>query len=299
MTSSDAPRPSATAQSKDPRKPQVARARFMPGSDTLVCRARTTRILPANPAETEVLQCNTREKFLDHQTSKPRFQLIVGMKSHRQSDIYAREGVELDRSTLADWVGGTSQLFEPLVETLRRHVMGAQKLHADDAPVPVSAPGNGKTKIGRLWTYVRDDRPARDQTPPPDMVRLHAGSQGGTPTGTREQVQGHVSSRCLDAYAGFEKTYERGRNQEATCWPTCAPSRQNPLTFQSVPRSSATVSDMDTEHSKFKHAWRYRGQILSRWVTPWVASSTTKATCHGAPVAQLRYGLDPAGAGIG
>ena len=94
--------------------------------------------------------------------------------------------MELDRSTLADWVGGTSQLFEPLVETLRRHVMGAQKLHADDAPVPVSAPGNGKTKIGRLWTYVRDDRPARDQTPPPDMVRLHAGSQG-------EHPQAHVS----------------------------------------------------------------------------------------------------------
>jgi len=144
----------------------------------------------------------------------------------------------------------------------------------------------------RRPTGKRSDSTARYGSPTRWIAR-------GTPTGTREQVQGHVSSRCLDAYAGFEKTYERGRNQEATCWPTCAPSRQNPLTFQSVPRSSATVSDMDTEHSKFKHAWRYRGQILSRWVTPWVASSTTKATCHGAPVAQLRYGLDPAGAGIG
>ena len=59
---------------------------------------------------------------------------------YRQSEIYAREGVELDRSTLADWVGGTSRLFEPLVEALRRHVMSAQKLHADDTPVPVLAP---------------------------------------------------------------------------------------------------------------------------------------------------------------
>ncbi len=67
---------------------------------------------------------------------------------YRQSEIYAREGVELDRSTMADWVGGTSALLEPLVEELRRHVMSATKLHADDAPVPVLAPSNGKTKPG-------------------------------------------------------------------------------------------------------------------------------------------------------
>src|SRR6202047_472066 len=84
---------------------------------------------------------------------------------YRQSEIYAREGVDLERSTLADWVGGTSALLAPLVEALRRHVLSANKLHADDTPVPVLAPGNGKTKTGRLWTYVRDDRPAGDQTP--------------------------------------------------------------------------------------------------------------------------------------
>jgi transposase len=67
---------------------------------------------------------------------------------YRQSEIYAREGVELERSTLADWVGGTSALLAPLVEALRRHVMSATKLHADDTPVPVLAPGNGKTKPG-------------------------------------------------------------------------------------------------------------------------------------------------------
>jgi transposase len=85
---------------------------------------------------------------------------------YRQSEIYAREGVELERSTLADWVGGTSRLLAPLVEALRRHAMSAHKLHADDTPVPVLAPGNGKTKTGRLWTYVRDDRPAGEETPP-------------------------------------------------------------------------------------------------------------------------------------
>jgi transposase len=69
---------------------------------------------------------------------------------YRQSEIYARVGVELERSTLADWVGGASRLLAPLVEALRRYVMAAEKLHADDTPVP--APGTGKTKTGRLWT---------------------------------------------------------------------------------------------------------------------------------------------------
>src|SRR5215813_8374769 len=73
---------------------------------------------------------------------------------YRQSEIYEREGVELDRSTLAEWVGGSSRLLAPLLEALRRHVMAANKLHADDTPVPVLAPGMGKTKTGRLWTYV-------------------------------------------------------------------------------------------------------------------------------------------------
>jgi len=85
---------------------------------------------------------------------------------YRQSEIYAREGVDLDRSTLADWVGAASYLLSPLVDQLRKHVLAASKIHADDTPVPVLAPGTGKTKTGRLWTYVRDDRPAGSDVPP-------------------------------------------------------------------------------------------------------------------------------------
>ena len=80
---------------------------------------------------------------------------------YRQSGIYAREGVELERSTLAGWVGQCNMLLRPLVAALQKHVLSGEKLHADDTPVPVLAPGEGKTKTGRLWTYVRDDRPAR------------------------------------------------------------------------------------------------------------------------------------------
>jgi transposase len=134
---------------------------------------------------------------------------------YRQSEIYAREGVELDRSTLADWVGGTSQLFEPLVEALRRHVMAAEKLHADDTPVPVLAPGNGKTKTGRLWTYVRDDRPAGDQTPPAVWFAYTPDRKGEHPQAHLSKFQGTLQA---DAYAGFNQLYENGRIQQAACW---------------------------------------------------------------------------------
>jgi transposase len=134
---------------------------------------------------------------------------------YRQSEIYAREGVELERSTLADWVGGTSALLAPLVEALRRHVMSATKLHADDTPVPVLAPGNGKTKTGRLWTYVRDDRPAGDATPAAVWFAY-------TPDRKGEHPQAHLSNFTgtlqADGYAGFERIYEAGRIQEAACW---------------------------------------------------------------------------------
>ena len=85
---------------------------------------------------------------------------------YRQEEMYDREGVGLDRSTLADGVGGASGLLQPLLEALRRHMMAAQKLHADDTPVPVRAPGLGKMKLGRLWTHVRADWPAGDPTHP-------------------------------------------------------------------------------------------------------------------------------------
>lgn len=77
---------------------------------------------------------------------------------YRQSGIYARDGVDLARSTLADWVGRSAKLLDPLVDALERHVLGGSTLHADDTPVPVLAPGAGRTRTGRLWTYVRDER---------------------------------------------------------------------------------------------------------------------------------------------
>ncbi len=133
---------------------------------------------------------------------------------YRQSEIYAREGVELDRSTLADWVGGTSALLQPLVEALRRHVMAGEKLHADDTPVPVLAPGNGKTKTGRLWTYVRDDRPAGDATPPAVWFAYTPDRKGEHPQAHLRNFTGTLQA---DGYAGYDAVYENGRVKEAAC----------------------------------------------------------------------------------
>jgi hypothetical protein len=72
---------------------------------------------------------------------------------------HARAGIDLDRSTLADRVGQMARLMRPLIEAVGTHVMSAERVHADDTPVPVLNPGRGKTTIGRLWCYVRDDRP--------------------------------------------------------------------------------------------------------------------------------------------
>ncbi len=134
---------------------------------------------------------------------------------YRQSEIYERQGIELERSTLADWVGGTSRLLEPLIEVLRRYVTASGKLHADDTPVPVLAPGNGKTKTGRLWTYVRDDRPAGDLAAPAVWFAYSPDRKGEHPERHLREFRGTLQA---DAYAGFNQLYETGRIQAAACW---------------------------------------------------------------------------------
>lgn len=142
-------------------------------------------------------------KFADH------------LPLYRQSVIYAREGVELERSTLAKWVGQSAALLQPLVEAIRRHVMAASKLHADDTPVPVLAPGNGTTKTGRLWVYVRDDRASGDTTPAAVWFAYTPDRKGIHP---QQHLQPFAGTLQADAYGGYQAIYETGRVAEAACW---------------------------------------------------------------------------------
>lgn len=134
---------------------------------------------------------------------------------YRQSGIYAREGVKLERSTLADWVGQCSALMRPLVAALQRHVLAGDKIHGDDTPVPVLAPGEGKTKTGRLWTYVRDDRPAGAVTPPAVWFAYSPNRRGEHPQAHLKPFKGILQA---DAYGGFNALYADGTIQEAACW---------------------------------------------------------------------------------
>ena len=134
---------------------------------------------------------------------------------YRQSGMYAREGVELERSTLAGWVGQCNALLRPLVAALKNHVLAGDKVHADDTPVPVLAPGEGKTKTGRLWTYVRDDRPAGDKAPPAVWFAYSPNRRGEHPQAHLKSFKGILQA---DAYGGFDALYADGSIQEAACW---------------------------------------------------------------------------------
>ena len=85
-------------------------------------------------------------KYMDH------------LPLYRQSGMYAREGVEISRNTMADWVERSMELVRPLVDAIGKHVFKGVAIHTDDTPVPVQAPGTGKAKTGRIWAYLRDER---------------------------------------------------------------------------------------------------------------------------------------------
>ena len=135
----------------------------------------------------------------------------------RQSAIYAREGVEIDVSTLADWVGAATATALPLVDAIRAHVFAAERLHADDTTVPVLA--KEKTRIARLWTYVRDDRPFAGRAPPAAAFFYSPDRGGAHPERHLASFAGLMQA---DAYAGFNRLYaphrEPGPILEAACW---------------------------------------------------------------------------------
>ena len=164
---------------------------------------------------------------------------------HRQSQRFAHEGVPIDVSTLAGWVGAVTTALSPLVARIEAHVREADRLHLDDTPVPVLA--KGKTRTGRLWTVVRDDRPFGGPEPPaaayfysPDRSGAHAETWLG-------DFHGIVQA---DAFSGFGRLYEPGRKpgpiREAACWAHArrkffelADLRKAPIAIEAVTRIDA------------------------------------------------------------
>jgi transposase len=134
---------------------------------------------------------------------------------YRQAEIFAREGVELETSTLSGWVGATAAALQPLIDALAADVMTSDTLHVDDTPVPVLAPGAGKTKTGRLWTYVRDERPFGGERPPAALFFYSPDRKGEHPRAHLKDFRGVIHA---DGYAGFNELFAGDRVTEAGCW---------------------------------------------------------------------------------
>lgn len=136
---------------------------------------------------------------------------------NRQSERYAREGVALSLSTLADQVGTCCSVLDPVFQRIAVHVLAAERLHGDDTTVPVLA--RGKTDTGRLWTYVRDDRPFGGDSPPAAL--FHSSRDRGA-----EHPEGHLADYGgvlqADAFDGYNRLYDPGRSAgaitQALCW---------------------------------------------------------------------------------
>lgn len=177
----------------------------------LSCRSCET-IVQAPPASSPIPKGKAGPALLAHVLVS---KYCDSLPLYRQTAIYARDGVDIERSTMADWVGRCASLLEPLVEAIGRHALGGAVVHGDDTPVPVLAPGAGKTKTGRLWTYVRDERPWGGAAPPAAFYRYSEDRKGAHPQTHLKTLRGVLQA---DGYAGFNELYENGQLREAACW---------------------------------------------------------------------------------
>ena len=133
---------------------------------------------------------------------------------YRQSRIFERDGLDLDRSTLADWVGKSAALLEPLADAIGRHVLAGQAIFADDTPVKMLAPGTGKIATARLWAYGRDERPWGGDAPPASWYRFPPDRKGKHP---QDHLSGYQGWMHADGYAGFEDIYRSAEIHEVAC----------------------------------------------------------------------------------
>jgi len=232
---------------------------------------------------------------------------------NRQSEGFAREGIDLDVSTLADWVGACTAALSPLVELIRRHVLAAERLHGDDTTVPVLA--KGKTVTGRLWTYVRDDRPFGGPDPPAAVYFYSRNRLGEHP---RRHLASYGGILQADAYAGFNDLYDprrrpgpisRDRPQagpraciEAACWSharrkffVLADVARAPLALEAVRRIDAIFAierEINGASSGQRHAVRQdRSRPLVANFDAWMRAERARLSRHNEVAKAIDYML--------
>ena len=221
---------------------------------------------------------------------------------HRQSRTYAREGIGLDVSTLADWVGASAATLMPLVEAVRAHVFAAERIYADDTPVPVL--DVGQTRTGRLWTYVRDDRPFAGRAPPA-AIYFYSPDRGGIHPVSH--LDGWAGLMQADAYAGFNRLYGPQRRPgpivEAACWAHArrkffdlARLTKAPIALEAVTRIDqlfAIERDINgLSSNERKHARQERSRPLIEDLGPWLREQYVKLSPNSQVGKAIAYSLN-------
>ena len=172
------------------------------------CKTITQALAPTRPmdrcmAGAGLLTHIVVSKFADH------------VPLYRLCQIYGRDGVEMSRSTITDMVGNCGLLLTPLAEAVGRYVLKADKVHGDDTPIRALGGKGEKAHTGRLWVYVRDDRPSGDKAPPAVWFQYSADRKGEHPA---RHLQSYSGILQADAYAGYNAIYKDSRILEAGCW---------------------------------------------------------------------------------
>jgi len=219
---------------------------------------------------------------------------------NRQSDAYKDEGIDLDVSTLADWVGACAASLEPLTDAIKAHVFAAERIHADDTTVKVLA--KHKCRTGRLWTYVRDDRPFAGSAPPAAVFFYSRDRAGIHP---EEHLKSWTGLMQADAYSGFNKLYEPSRRPapiiEVACW---AHARRklfdharlkSPLAIEAVNRIDALFA-IETEINGTSIECRQRvrnerSRPLMTELETWLRSQRKKLSAKSQVAIDIDYSL--------
>ena len=179
-----------------------------PAFSCRTCEAMTQAPMPSLPVErgrpgAGLLAHVLVSKYCDH------------IPLYRQSEIYARDGLDLPRGLLAGWVGKAAELAEPMAAFIGRHALAGLRVHADDTPMPMLSPGRGRTQTARFWAYLRDDRPFGGPDPPAVFYEFTPDRKGEHPQRRLRDFRGILQA---DAYSGFNALYDSGRVVEAACW---------------------------------------------------------------------------------
>ena len=185
----------------------VVREIVRPRMACTCCEKIVQAALPARPIERErpgpgLLAHVLVNKYADH------------LPLYRQSQIFEREGLALERSTLAEWVGQATPLLAPLSEAIQRHIFAGQSIFADDTPVKLLNPGTGKTKTARFWVYGRDERPWSGSGQAAVWYQFTPDRKGKRPG---EHLKSYRGWMHADGYAGFEELYRSGQIREVAC----------------------------------------------------------------------------------